>query len=769
VPSATVFNTTAATQHMDLGGSGLWDSILVGANRTGLATVSYWIKGPINAGYAGFWAMGTTGSNGVTHAAYRVGTSQRINVTFGSTNEYKRFTMPTGIDLDEDNWFHITILYPAGTVTDSSGTAAGNGLQDIELYVNAQPCGTDYNTGADGALSSWGSSNKGINIYSSQFLTSRSNVQIWNSVLTGTEITTLYNNGSPYLGTQPQAANLKGWWKMNVDTSNWNGSDWEIGDARSSYTSSIATTNGGFVTPNTNLSDFMGNSATNFSWSMWVRNTAGDTSASGLVKWSYPAASLYYNSIVNYNFYGGIALVLNATNRIGVTTINDGKWKHILITVDTNAGSNWEDVVKCFINGQSQSHNPSKTTGSPPASFDWLATFNGNPSNQRRVNVGSGGNSNSFHGDISNFTLYNSTLGQTEATALYNNGTPVTTAVGSPTAWWKVNNLTSGLLDVSENSYDITTEGVGQVVTDGLVSALNGESSGMTTANLVNSDLERSIPYSSYSMVFDAAGTDRINIGNPTELQITSNLSISIWVKQTTVQDAIVICKDSAGAGTRSWSLWTNAYQASNVAQFLVFRSDNTACFVDSTTRVDDGNWHHIICTYEPSTAVKIYIDGQLEGTNTVDVPSSIPNTSANVIIGEWYAAGSFEFPGNISNAAIFDSTLTKDQVLTIYNGGVPNDISSLSPVGWWSLGGDSYYASDWICPDLGSGGNNGTSANLAATALVGNGPGSEANGVGTSMNIPGNLQGNAPNSTANAFSININAADRVEDVAPSP
>jgi hypothetical protein len=61
------------------------------------------------------------------------------------------------------------------------------------------------------------------------------------------------------------------------------------------------------------------------------------------------------------------------------------------------------------------------------------------------------------------------------------------------------------------------------------------------------------------------------------------------------------------------------------------------------------------------------------------------------------------------------------------------------------------------------------TGVNDSGEELVGDGPGSEANGVGTNTNIPSNLQGNAPNSTANAFSINMTAADRVEDVAPTP
>jgi hypothetical protein len=119
-----------------------------------------------------------------------------------------------------------------------------------------------------------------------------------------------------------------------------------------------------------------------------------------------------------------------------------------------------------------------------------------------------------------------------------------------------------------------------------------------------------------------------------------------------------------------------------------------------------------------------------------------------------------------MSNVAVWNSSLSADQALTIYNGGVPNDISSLSPTGWWSLAGDSYYnGTDFICPDLSSNSNDGTSANMPATALVGDGPGSTANGIATGMNIPANLQGNAPNSTKNAFSINMAADDKTSSV----
>ena len=53
----------------------------------------------------------------------------------------------------------------------------------------------------------------------------------------------------------------------------------------------------------------------------------------------------------------------------------------------------------------------------------------------------------------------------------------------------------------------------------------------------------------------------------------------------------------------------------------------------------------------------------------------------------------------------------------------------------------------------------------MGGTELIGDGPGSSANGIATSMDIPTNLKGNAPNSSKNAFSTNMTPVDRVTSV----
>ena len=52
-----------------------------------------------------------------------------------------------------------------------------------------------------------------------------------------------------------------------------------------------------------------------------------------------------------------------------------------------------------------------------------------------------------------------------------------------------------------------------QSLVNNSVSTLNGESSGMTSGNLVLSDLTRNLPYENYSMNFDGA-LEYINCGN---------------------------------------------------------------------------------------------------------------------------------------------------------------------------------------------------------------------------------------------------------------
>jgi hypothetical protein len=201
-----------------------------------------------------------------------------------------------------------------------------------------------------------------------------------------------------------------------------------------------------------------------------------------------------------------------------------------------------------------------------------------------------------------------------------------------------------------------------------------------------------------YSLSFDGVD-DYVSMGNPTALQITGELTLSCWVKITgsTGSNQAFIYKDAAGAG-RCYKLQLQG--STNLANFTIFNG-GTAFHTYSTSTINDGNWHHIVAVYTPSTSVVLYVDGVAETTNTSSVPASIDNDPVPFELGR-RADGVFYLQGSLDEVAVFNTALTPANVTSIYNLGVPNDISSISGLIAWYRNGDngSYKSPQWLIPE---------------------------------------------------------------------
>ena len=628
-----------------------------------------------------------------------------------------------------------------------------------------------------------------------------SNFQIWNSTLLPSEITTLYNYGSPLSGTQPQAANLKAWYPMNVDTSNWDGSNWAISDSTANYTKVLSRIASDNTVTSAGSADRVncGNDSSlqitgSMSISLWFRvNTI-----SPLHSWNFvmgrsryrteAAADAVWNLLLKGVSYGNPAFFqfrlsdgTTVTNyEITETTNGDyfnNQWQNLTITYDgtTNVNS-----IKAYLNGNLHQQFTSSQTGINNVAARNLTFYDND--------VYSYGDP-AYTGALSNCAIWNSELSASDVTTIWNGGKAADTIPSTNLqGWWKFSDGTYGspntywtFPDSSSNSNTGVTGTYGSAATfftedsvkTDYVSALNGTSSGMTTANLVNSDLTRSIPYSSYSMDFDYASSDAITLGNTIGNGFTQ-ITCSAWVNLSTTELAnnsryrnfLVKFNGTALGPFELRGNYARGDSGNNKLFFRVATDTGSYGFTDTGFAFTEADrWYHIVGTYDGSN-VKTFVDGVER--SSISANGTLVSNSDNATIGFDTSTGGFD--GKISNASIFNTALTEDQILTIYNGGVPNDISSLSPTGWWSLAGDSYYdGTDFICPDLSSNSNNGTSSGMGGTELVGSGPGSTANGTATGMNIPANLQGNAPNSTKNAFSINMAADDKTSSVPDIP
>ena len=181
--------------------------------------------------------------------------------------------------------------------------------------------------------------------------------------------------------------------------------------------------------------------------------------------------------------------------------------------------------------------------------------------------------------------------------------------------------------------------------------------------------------------------------------------SISAWIKPSSV----------TGTGTdafknRSIINKGNVYLSLNVDESgypVLYFYDGAVREVVATTQVSTSSWMHICATWS-TTGSSIYVNGTSEATSS-ETPANITSgqTGATVYMGRTPTAWDY-FGGLIDELAVFNTELSSSNVSTIYNSGVPSDISALSPVNWWRMGDNDGGTGNTIT-DQGSGGNNTT------------------------------------------------------------
>jgi hypothetical protein len=191
-------------------------------------------------------------------------------------------------------------------------------------------------------------------------------------------------------------------------------------------------------------------------------------------------------------------------------------------------------------------------------------------------------------------------------------------------------------------------------------------------------------------------------------------------------------------SGATSFSMWFNA-QAS-VTNYPLLHMDTNGVFIDiassnlrcilydnaagdgsqiykvngATGGISVGTWFHLAVTTNGTSTLKLYVNGVEQGAGTpqsygsswssFNAPSSLPLAIGARLSGTYAQQ-------LIDEVAIFGSELSGSDITAIYNSGVPDDLSSYSPVGWWRMGENNSGTGTTIT-DQGSGGNDASLVN---------------------------------------------------------
>jgi len=279
-------------------------------------------------------------------------------------------------------------------------------------------------------------------------------------------------------------------------------------------------------------------------------------------------------------------------------------------------------------------------------------------------------------GFIDEFSGWNSALSAANVTALYNSGSPTDlkdTLVSNPIVWWR-NGDGTALFRNAE--WDIPNE--------------------------MASDY-----FSQYSMEFDGVD-DSIEIG-AASLGITGAISVSCWFKIPTTNTGgggtniqALVVEDETGGVNRNWNLlWRGT--GYNVIYWSIYASDGNYYGNTSTGFTpNDGNWHHLLGTYDGTTTtngIKLYIDGVLNHQATSGASGLRATSTVEPTIGSLTSAAGWFFQGNIDEVSVFDAVKVPSDVSTANR---PIDLSSESNlVAWWRMGeGATWNGTNWLLPD---------------------------------------------------------------------
>ena len=193
------------------------------------------------------------------------------------------------------------------------------------------------------------------------------------------------------------------------------------------------------------------------------------------------------------------------------------------------------------------------------------------------------------------------------------------------------------------------------------------------------------------SLSFDGSD-DFILLSSAISFPLFEVFSLSAWVKPVSL---------SSNQGNIISSATDNSNKigiaSANQVQVKLGGSNSSINTTGGSNNFTTGAWQHILITRNSSNIITVFRNGSAYDSSVTNANSGTYNS-----IGKFKTTSFLN--SSLDEVAIFNTDQTAN-VSTIYNSGVPGDLSSLSPLHWYRF----EEGSGTTATDSGTGGNNGT------------------------------------------------------------
>lgn len=173
----------------------------------------------------------------------------------------------------------------------------------------------------------------------------------------------------------------------------------------------------------------------------------------------------------------------------------------------------------------------------------------------------------------------------------------------------------------------------------------------------------------SHALSLDGNG-DYFQVSDNSTLSITGELTITAWVNANDLSGRGIVDKyTNQGGNQRAYSLHTPGGDGNT--RFLISpdgTSGSAAELIGSSGSLSVGEWTHIAAVYDPSSTMRIYVNGVLDAELTSGVPGNIADTTAPLYVGLHFnpANSTNFFNGLIDDVRIYDNALSGTEILAL-------------------------------------------------------------------------------------------------------
>ena len=190
----------------------------------------------------------------------------------------------------------------------------------------------------------------------------------------------------------------------------------------------------------------------------------------------------------------------------------------------------------------------------------------------------------------------------------------------------------------------------------------------------------------------------------------SDNLSISLWIKPSSTQNAYANIIDFNQTYISKAGVFAIQQDASNTNQYQVWQSNGSSYNISNSVTLTADTWNHLVYALQSNGDYALYLNGT-SSTSGSNLTASTSGVTETLNIGRWYNNGGSagrHFNGDIDQVRIYSTALDADQVTKLYEEKPEVDTSNFKTVLYKGTSAKQYISNVGFDLDVDNGGDGG-------------------------------------------------------------